>query len=130
MTGGDADEVNVDELARDRIDLELFDHRLTFFLGALELEQKDGVLTSILLENLSDGQIVDRDGDRRFVAAIDDGRDPALCTKTSSGVGPLFLALVDDQGDISGFDCRCHSRCLLTHNPGPVSVVFGQGSNK
>src|SRR5512136_1720589 len=77
LPGGDAYEVDVDEAARDRVPLDLTDHRPALFLGALELEQEDGVLAALAPEQLAARMLVHADRHRRLVAAVHHRRDPA-----------------------------------------------------
>src|SRR6266568_8884741 len=88
----DAHEVDVSHLAADRIDLNVFDHRVALLIGAGHLQNEnraDAVLA--LLDELRDRLAIDGDRYGLAMATIDNGGHFSGTTESSGSAFALLL---------------------------------------
>ena len=81
----------------ERVGLNLPDHHVPALLGALELEQEDGVGTAVAKEP-HHGALLHLNGKRVGVTAVNDARDQAGRTSSTVGVFPGCLPGLDENG--------------------------------
>jgi len=71
----DANEINVLHPARDRIDLQVFDHRVTLLIRTCHFQKKHRADAVLALQNeFGNGLLVDENRDRVTMAAVNDRR--------------------------------------------------------